>query len=136
MGRPPGLGLRSFTSLAAIKRTFDSLSVPAYRNLWIGFLLQMGGMQMMMLSGGYYVYELTGRASLLGVVTASGAIPAVSLALFGGVLADRLDKKRIIQTGQVVTLIASLFVGVSITTGTITWCICWRRPSFRAASCR
>ncbi len=121
MGRPPGLGLRSFTSLGAIKRTFDSLSVPAYRNLWIGFLLQMGGMQMMMLSGGYYVYELTGRASLLGVVTASGAIPAVSLALFGGVLADRLDKKRIIQTGQVVTLIASLFVGVSITTGTITW---------------
>ena len=121
MGRPPGLGLRSFTSLAAIKRTFDSLSVPGYRNLWIGFLLQMGGMQMLMLSGGYYVYELTGRASLLGVVTASGAIPAVSLALFGGVLADRLEKKRIIQTGQVVTLFVALFIGISITTGTITW---------------
>ena len=121
MGRPPGLGLRSFTSLDAIKRTFDSLSVPGYRNLWIGFLLQMGGMQMLMLSGGYYVYELTGRASLLGVVTASGAIPAVSLALFGGVLADRIEKKRIIQTGQVVTLFVALFVGISITTGTITW---------------
>ena len=121
MGRPPGLGLRSFTSLGAIKRTFDSLSVPAYRNLWIGFLLQMGGMQMMMLSGGYYVYELTGRASLLGVVIAAAAIPAVSLALFGGVFADRLEKKRIIQFGQVVTLLSTLFVGVSITTGTITW---------------
>lgn len=121
MGRPQGMGLRSFTSLDALKRTFDSLSVPGYRNLWIGFLLQMGGMQMLMLSGGYYVYELTGRASLLGVVTASGAIPAVCLALFGGVLADRLEKKRIIQTGQVVTLIVALFVGISITTGTITW---------------
>ena len=121
MGRPPGPGLRSFTSLGAIKRTFDSLSVPAYRNLWIGFLLQMGGMQMMMLSGGYYVYELTGRASLLGVVIAAAAIPAVSLALFGGVFADRLEKKRIIQFGQVVTLLSTLFVGVSITTGTITW---------------
>ena len=121
MGRPPGLGLRAFTSLGAIKRTFDSLSVPAYRNLWIGFLLQMGGMQMMMLSGGYYVYELTGRASLLGVVIAAAAIPAVSLALFGGVFADRLEKKRIIQFGQVVTLLSTLFVGVSITTGTITW---------------
>ena len=121
MGRPQGLGLRSFTSLDAIKRTFDSLSVPGYRNLWIGFLLQMGGMQMLMLSGGYYVYELTGRASLLGVVTASAAVPAVSLALFGGVLADRLDKKRIIQFGQVVTLFVALFVGVSITTGMITW---------------
>ena len=115
----PGVGI--FRPIAALKRTFDSLSVPAYRNLWIGFLLQMGGMQMMMLSGGYYVYELTGRASLLGVVIAAAAIPAVSLALFGGVFADRLEKKRIIQFGQVVTLLSTLFVGVSITTGTITW---------------
>ncbi len=121
MGRPPGLGLRSFTSLDAIKRTFDSLSVPAYRNLWIGFLLQMGGMQMMIMTGGYYVYQLTGVASRLGVVTAAAAIPAVSLALFGGVFADRFEKKRIIQFGQVVTLLSALFIGVSITTGTITW---------------
>ena len=121
MGRPPGLGLRSFTSLDALKRTFDSLSVPGYRNLWLGFLLQMGGMQMLMLSGGYYVYELTGRASLLGVVTAAAAIPAVSLALFAGVLADRFEKKKIIQFGQVVTLAIALFIGISITTGTITW---------------
>ena len=115
----PGVGI--FRPVAALKRTFNSLGVPDYRNLWIGFLLQMGGMQMMMLSGGYYVYELTGRASLLGVVIAAAAIPAVSLALFGGVFADRLEKKRMIQFGQVVTLLSTLFVGVSITTGTITW---------------
>ena len=121
MGRPPGLGLRSFTSLAALRRTFDSLSVPTYRNLWIGFLLQMGGMQMMLMTGGYYVYELTGIPSLLGVVIAAAAVPAVSLALFGGVFADRFEKKRIIQFGQVVSLIAALFIGASITTGTITW---------------
>ena len=121
MGRPPGLGLASFRSMSAVKRTFDSLGVTSYRNLWIGFLLQMGGMQMMMMTGGFYVYELTGIASLLGVVIAAAAIPAVSLALFGGVFADRLEKKRIIQAGQVVSLIAALFIGVSITTGTITW---------------
>ncbi len=121
MDQPTGRGVGSFRPIAALKRTFNSLGVTSYRNLWIGFLLQMGGMQMMMLSGGYYVYELTGRASLLGVVIAAAAIPAVSLALFGGVFADRLEKKRIIQFGQVVTLLSTLFVGVSITTGTITW---------------
>ena len=121
MGRPPGLNLSSFTSPTALKRTFDSLGVPSYRNLWIGFLLQMGAMQMLMLTGGYYVYELTGSQSLLGLVVASSALPAVTLSLFGGVVADRLEKKRVIQVGQVVSLAVAIFVAVSITTGTITW---------------
>ena len=121
MPRPQGLTLSSFTSTAALKRTFDSLSVPGYRNLWIGFLLQMGAMQMLMLTGGYYVFELTGRESLLGIVVAAAAVPAVSLALFGGVVADRMDKKRVIQASQLVSMGVALFVAVSITTGTITW---------------
>ena len=121
MPRPQGLSLSSFTSTAALKRTFESLSVPGYRNLWIGFLLQMGAMQMLMLTGGYYVFELTGRESLLGIVVAAASVPAVSLSLFGGVVADRMDKKRVIQASQVVSMGVALFIAVSITTGTITW---------------
>ena len=93
----------------------------SYRNLWIGFLLQMGGMQMLLFTGGYYIFELTGSASLLGIAIASAAIPAVSLALLGGVFADRFEKKRVIQAGQGVSLLVALFVAVSISTGTITW---------------
>ena len=115
----PGVGI--FRPIAALKRTFNSLGVTSYRNLWIGFLLQMGGMQMLLFTGGYYIYELTGSASLLGIATASAAIPAVSLALFGGVFADRFEKKRVIQAGQGVSLLVALFVAVSISTGTITW---------------
>ena len=115
----PGVGI--FRPIAALKRTFNSLGVTSYRNLWIGFLLQMGGMQMLLLTGGYYIYELTGRASLLGIAIASAAIPAVSLALFGGVFADRFEKKRVIQIGQGISLLVALFVAVSISTGTITW---------------
>ena len=121
MQRPPGLSLSSFTSTAALKRTFDSLSIPSYRNLWIGFLLQMGAMQMLMLTGGYYVFELTGSESLLGVVVATAAVPAVTLALFGGVVADRMDKKRVIQASQLISMGVALFIAASITTGTITW---------------
>ncbi len=121
MPRAQGLMLSSFTSTAALKRTFDSLGVASYRNLWIGFLLQMGAMQMLMLTGGFYVYELTGSESLLGLVVASTAVPAVTLALFGGVVADRMDKKRVIQACQVVSMAVALFVAASITTGTITW---------------
>ncbi len=120
-GRAPGPGLEILRSPAALKRTFSSLGEPSYRNLWIGFLLSMGGMQMQMLARGFFIYHLTGSPALLGVVTAATAVPVLALALFGGVLADRGDKKRIIQAGQVVSLILVLVIAVSITTGTITW---------------
>ena len=116
-GRAPGPGLEILRSPAALKRTFSSLGEPSYRNLWIGFLLSMGGMQMQMLARGFFIYHLTGSPALLGVVTAATAVPVLALALFGGVLADRGDKKRIIQAGQVVSLILVLVIAVSITTG-------------------
>ena len=76
---------------------------------------------MLMLSISYYIYEITGSAAKLGMVVAISAIPALALALFGGVIADRLEKKRIIQTGQLISLGVALFIAISILTGTITW---------------
>ena len=73
------------------------------------------------LAGGFFVYELTGSPALLGVVTAAMAVPVLALAPFGGALADRSEKKKIIQVGQVVSLILVLVIAVSITTDTITW---------------
>ena len=52
--------------------------------LWLGMLALMGGMQMQMLARGYLVYDLTGSATLLGVVNAGSSIPMLVLALFGG----------------------------------------------------
>ena len=104
-----------------IGQTFTSLAKQSFRNLWIGFLLQMGGMQMLMLAISYYIYEITGSASKLGIVVAISAVPVLALALFGGVIADRLEKKRIIQTGQLISLGVALFIAFSILTGTITW---------------
>ena len=119
--RPSGLGLEAIRSFAGLKRTFGSLGVKSYRDLWVGFLLQMGAMHMLAMAGSYYIYELTAFASLLGLITAATAIPAVGLALFGGVIADRMDKKRIIQAGQAVSLMVALFIALSISTDTITW---------------
>lgn len=103
------------------KKTFDSLGEKSFRNLWIGFLLQMGGMQMLMIGVSYYIYEITSSASVLGVVTSVSAIPAIVLALFGGVIADRMDKKRIIQVGQMASLFVALFIATSIATDSIRW---------------
>ena len=81
----------------------------------------MAGMQMQMLARGYLVYDLEGSATILGIVNAGSSVPMLTLVLFGGVIADRVDRKRIIQLGQVGALLIALGVGVSITTNTVTW---------------
>ena len=81
----------------------------------------MGAMQMQMIARGYLTYELTGSPALLGVVSAGFALPMLLLSLFGGAFADRLERKRIIQLGQVGAALIALFVGVSVTTETVTW---------------
>ena len=84
-------------------------------------LALMGGMQMQMLARGYLVYDLTGSPSLLGVVNAGSALPMLGLALFGGAIADRVERKHIIQAGQVVAATLALVVGIAIHGGIITW---------------
>ena len=122
IGGPPGAAAPgALRPTGGFKRTFLSLGEPAYRYLWFGMLLQMGAMQMQMMARGYYIYDLTGSASLLGIVTAGSAIPAVSLGLFGGVLADRADKKRLIQIGQFISFLIAFGVALLIVTDVIIW---------------
>ena len=81
----------------------------------------LGGMQMQMLARSYLVYELTGSASLLGIVNAGSAVPMLVLPLLGGAVADRIPRKRVVQIGQFASVLIALFVGISITTDVIEW---------------
>ena len=109
------------SSSTGFRQAFSSLGLPAYRNLWIGMLFQLGALQMGTLTRGFLVYELTDSSTLLGIVGGVGTIPILSLGLIAGVLADRLDKRRIIQASQLLALVIALALGVLITTGMITW---------------
>ena len=111
---PVGLGDR-------LGATFESLKYRDFLYLWIGTLLMMGGMQMQMVARGYLTYDITSSPFLLGLVNAGFALPMLALALFGGAIADRMDRKRVIQLGQGSAGIIALFVAVSIATGAVTW---------------
>ena len=71
---------------------------------------------MQMLARGYLIYDITGSASLLGIVNAAHAFPMLGLALFGGAIADRFERKRLIQLGQIVPAILALGIGTIIFT--------------------
>ena len=81
----------------------------------------MGGVQMQMIARSYLVYEMTGSARILGLVSAAGGLPMLALALFGGVVADRFERRNLIQVGQVTLAVIALSVGTSIAIGTISW---------------
>ena len=101
--------------------TFSSLGNRNYLYLWLGMLSLEGGFQMQMLARAYLVYDITGSASLLGLVSAGAGIPMLFLAMFGGAIADRVKGKRVIQVGQGAFVLIALLIGVAITTGAIEW---------------
>ena len=98
----------------SFSETYQSLKNRDFFFLWIGMLTLMFGMNMQMLVRSYFVYELESSGAILGIVNAGSAIPMLTLALFGGVIADRLNKKRIIQSGQLLAGCVSLVVAVLI----------------------
>ena len=81
----------------------------------------MSGISMQMVVRGYLVYDLTSSPIKLSIVSAGFALPMLSLALFGGAVADRMERKRVIQMGQVTAGLLALFIAISITTDTVTW---------------
>ena len=76
---------------------------------------------MQMLARAYLVYDLTDSASLLGLVNAASAVPMLALPLFGGVIADRFERRRIVQMGQAASLLLAVIIGLAITTDSIVW---------------
>lgn len=104
-----------------VSKTFYSLRFREFRFLWLGMVFLMMGMQMQMIVRGYLTYEITSSPFILGLVNAGFAIPMLSLALFGGAVADRMERKRVIQIGQCMAVVLALFIGISIVTDTVTW---------------
>ena len=104
-----------------LRHTFSSLAVRDFRYLWLGLAFMMGSVQMQMVARSYLTYEITDSPLLLGLVSTGFALPMLTLALFGGAVADRFERRRVIQWSQATAAATALFVGVSISTDTVTW---------------
>jgi MFS family permease len=71
-------------------------------------------MNMQMFARNLLVWYITGSGTVLGVLSLSHAIPMILFTLPGGVLADRLQKKTVIQVCQVVSVLISLGTTLAI----------------------
>jgi MFS family permease len=85
---------------AALRRSFDSLAVLNYRKYFAGQLVSLSGNWMQTVAEVWLVLELTGSGVAVGMTTALQFLPMLLLGAWGGLLADRFDKRRLLMVTQ------------------------------------
>ena len=89
---------------SALRRTFHAFTYRDYRLLWAGAFTSSVGTWMQEVAQNWLILTMTGSAFLLGLDAFLGDAPFLAFSLFGGVLADRVDRRRILLGSQIVQL--------------------------------
>lgn len=102
--------------MAALGRGFSALHHRNYALFWWGQLVSLVGTWMQTTAQAWLVLELTGSAASLGIVTALQSLPMLAIGPFGGVLADRVPKRRLLMTTQAIQMMLALVLGLLVLT--------------------
>ena len=92
----------------ALGRSFASLRIPNYRRYFTGQLVSLSGNWMQMVAEMWVVLTLTGSGVAVGVTTALQFLPMLAFGAFGGLIADRVPKRRLLLVTQTLHMIAPL----------------------------
>ena len=109
-GRGSGLNLKDL-------RTFTSFKNPVFRLYYGAMMGQMAAMNMQMVARSLLVYELTGSGTALGTMALGNAMPMLFFSLFGGVIADRVEKKQVLFWGQVASAVIAFATALLLIAG-------------------
>jgi MFS family permease len=94
-----------------LQETFAALAVRPFRVLWLGTLLAFLAFFMSTVVQSVVAFQLTGNNSAVGTVVFAQGLAMFTLGPLGGALADRLPKRRVIASCQLVTM--SVFFSLS-----------------------
>ena len=107
-----------------MRRTFKAFTYRDFRLLWAGAFTSSVGTWMQEVAQNWLILTMTGSAFLLGLDAFLGDAPFLAFSLFGGVLADRLDRRRILLNSQFVQLSsAALLAALVFTNHIAVWVI-------------
>jgi len=99
---------------------FQSLHVRNYRLFATGQMISLTGTWMQTIAQDWLVLELSGNSgTALGIVTALQFTPMLLLMLYAGVLADRLDKRKVLIVSQSVMGLLALGMGILVVSGAV-----------------
>ena len=97
-------------------KTFAALSVRNFRLFFVGQLISVSGTWMQSVAQGWLVLQLTGSSVDLGIAIALQFVPILLLGTYGGLIADRHEKRRILYVTQSAAGLLALTLGLLMTT--------------------
>ena len=101
------------------RTTFAALEVPNYRRYIQGQAVSLIGTWMQMTAQSWLVLQLSHSATVLGVIVALQTLPVLVLGPYGGVIADRVDKRRMMIALQAAMGLQALILGVLAVAGAV-----------------
>jgi MFS family permease len=109
---------------AALRRSFESLSVPNYRRYFAGQVVSLSGNWTQTVAEVWLVLTLTGSGVAVGLVTAMQFLPILLFGALGGLLADRFPKRRLLVVTQALMALPALGL-LAVTAGGVveTWMV-------------
>lgn len=105
---------------AAIRHSFNSLEVPNYRRYFVGQLISLSGTWMQTVAAIWVVLGLTDSGVAVGLTTALQFLPMLLIGAWGGLLADRIPKRRLLITTQALMAIPAAFLFAVTATDVVT----------------
>src|SRR5262249_21183864 len=108
----------------ALGRSFASLSIPNFRRYFTGQLVSLSGNWMQMIAELWVVLSLTGSGLAVGVTTALQFLPMLIFGAWGGLIADRVPKRRLLLLTQGLHMIAPLsMLALSLEGALVPWMV-------------
>ena len=101
-------------------KTFAALSVRNFRLFFVGQLISVSGTWMQSVAQGWLILQLTGSSVDLGFAVALQYVPILLFGTYGGLVADRHEKRRILYCTQTAAGLLALTLGLLMTTHHVT----------------
>ena len=98
-----------------LPRTFAALKHRNYRLFWSGQIISLIGTWMQTVGQGWLVLSLTNSPFKLGLVSMAGSLPVLLFTLWGGVVADRVNKRKLIITTQTCAMLLAFTLAILVT---------------------
>ncbi|MBI5103972.1 MAG: MFS transporter, partial [Solirubrobacterales bacterium] len=105
---------------AAVRRSLHSLTVPNYRRYFAGQVVSISGNWMQTVAEMWLIVQLTGSGVSVGLTAGLQFLPILLLGAYGGLLADRFDKRRLLMTTQALMAVPAVTLWVLAATGAVT----------------
>lgn len=99
--------------------TFRAFQYRNFRLLWSGAFTSTTGTWLQEVAQSWLVYDKTGSKALLGVTAFLAGVPILLFSLIGGVVADRMDRRKLLLFSQYTQMTSAFILALLVSTGKV-----------------